>query len=247
MRDSETKYTVHHEGSIFMPVKTKATAEEKVRIVQLVKSGKLSQGMAADQLQVSKATVQRWISKYDAEGSLAFAAYEENRSYSPETKLQAVEDYLSGKGSQQTIAAKYGLRSKVQLERWIKMYNEGRNFGRKRSGGSRMTTSRKTTKEERITIVRDYLENGLSYGDAAQKYNVSYQQVYTWVKKYAELGEAGLEDRRGKRKADQEPRSELEEMKIRMAKLEHELYRTKVERDLLKKLEELERRDAFRK
>ena len=229
-----------------MPVKTKATAEEKVRIVQLVKSGKLSQGMAADQLQVCKATVQRWISKYDAEGSLAFAAHEENRSYSPETKLQAVEDYLSGKGSQQTIAAKYGLRSKVQLERWIKMYNEGRNFGRKRSGGSRMTTSRKTTKEERITIVRDYLENGLSYGDAAQ-YNVSYQQVYTWVKKYAEFGEAGLEDRRGKRKADQEPRSELEEMKIRMAKLEHELYRTKVERDLLKKLEELERRDAFRK
>jgi len=32
-----------------------------------------------------------------------------------------------------------------------------------------------------------------------------------------------------------------------MAKLEHELYRTKVERDLLKKLEGLERRDAFRK
>ena len=69
----------------------------------------------------------------------------------------------------------------------------------------------------------------------------------TWVKKYDEFGEAGLEDRRGKRKAEQEPRTELEEMKIKMAKLEHELYRTKVERDLLKKLEGLERRDAFRK
>lgn len=110
-----------------------------------------------------------------------------------------------------------------------------------------MTTSRKTTKDERIAIVRDCLESGNSYGETAQKHNVSYQQVYTWVKKYAEFGEAGLEDRRGKRKADQQPRSELEEMKIRMAKLEHELYRTKVERDLLKKLEELERRDAFRK
>ena len=32
-----------------------------------------------------------------------------------------------------------------------------------------------------------------------------------------------------------------------MAKLEQELYRTKVERDLLKKVEELERRDAYRK
>lgn len=32
-----------------------------------------------------------------------------------------------------------------------------------------------------------------------------------------------------------------------MAKLEHELYMTKMERDLLKKLEELERGDAYRK
>ena len=110
-----------------------------------------------------------------------------------------------------------------------------------------MTTSRKITKEERVAIVKDCLENGLSYGDTAKKHNVSYQQVYTWVKKYSELGEDGLDDRRGKRKAEQEPRSELEEMKIKMAKLEQELYRTKVERDLLKKVEELERRDAYRK
>ena len=230
-----------------MPVKPKMTAEEKVKIVKLVKSGKLSQRAAARQIGVSTATVQRWISKYDSEGSLAFAAYEHNRSYSSETKLQAVKDYLEGKGSLQTVAAKYKLRSVTQLIRWIRMYNEGRDFGQKGSGGRHMKRSRQTTKEERITIVKDCLYNGLSYTDAAKKHNVSYQQIYTWVKKYDEFGEAGLEDRRGKRKAEQEPRDELEEMKIKLAKLEHELYRTRVERDLLKKLEELERRDAFRK
>ena len=67
------------------------------------------------------------------------------------------------------------------------------------------------------------------------------------MKKYKELGESGLEDRRGKRTEDQEPRSAEEEMKIRIAQLEHELYMTKLERDLLKKLDELERRDAFLK
>ena len=56
-----------------------------------------------------------------------------------------------------------------------------------------------------------------------------------------------MEDRRGKRTADQEPRTEVEELKIKMAQLEHELYMTKMERDLLKKLKELERRDAFLK
>ena len=110
-----------------------------------------------------------------------------------------------------------------------------------------MKQGRETTQEERIAIVKDCLENGSNYGKTAIKYNVSYQQVYTWVKKFRELGEAGLEDRRGKRTADQDPRTELEELKIKMAQLEHELYMTKMERDLLKKLDELERRDVFRK
>lgn len=79
------------------------------------------------------------------------------------------------------------------------------------------------------------------------KHKVSYQQIYTWVKKFKQLGEAGLEDRRGKKTAAQEPRTELEEMKVRMAQLEHELYMTRMERDLLKKLDELERRNVFHK
>ena len=67
------------------------------------------------------------------------------------------------------------------------------------------------------------------------------------MKKYKELGEAGLEDRRGQRTAQQEPRTEAEELRVRIAQLEHELYITQVERDLLKKLEEIERREAYRK
>ena len=230
-----------------MPVKTKATADEKLRIVQLCESGELSQGAAAKQLGVSQTSVYQWVCQYRERGPSCFNALKQNQSYSPELKFQAVQACLTGQGSLQVIASRYGLRSKSQLQRWIRMYNEGRNFGQERSGGSRMTTSRKITKEERVAIVKDCLENGLSYGDTAKKHNVSYQQVYTWVKKYSELGEDGLDDRRGKRKAEQEPRSELEEMKIKMAKLEQELYRTKVERDLLKKVEELERRDAYRK
>ena len=80
-----------------------------------------------------------------------------------------------------------------------------------------MKTSRNTTKEERVQIVKECLENDCNYGETAIKYNVSYQQVYGWVKRFKELGEAGLEDRRGKRKVDQEPRSEVEELKIHPA------------------------------
>ena len=110
-----------------------------------------------------------------------------------------------------------------------------------------MKTSRTTTKEERIQIVRECIANGCNYGETAIKYNVSYQQVYTWTKKYEELGSVGLEDRRGKRTKDQEPRTELEELKIELAKVKHQLHLAEMERDLLKKLEEIERRDASQK
>ena len=61
------------------------------------------------------------------------------------------------------------------------------------------------------------------------------------------MGAAGLEDRRGKRLKDQIPRTREEELEIEVAKLKHELYLTQMERDLLKKLDEIERREAYRK
>ena len=227
--------------------KEKVTVEERIEAARTCADGRISQAEAARRLGVDKSTVREWVSRYKAGGALAFKEREHNTIYTEEVKAAAVREYLSGKGTLREIAAKYGLRSKTQLQNWIKVYNSGRDFGRKMSGGSRMKQGRETTQEEKLAIVKDCLENGSNYGETAIKYSVSYQQVYTWVKKFRKLGEAGLEDRRGKRIAAQEPRTELEEMKIKMAQLEHENYMLRMERDLLKKLDELERRDAFRK
>ena len=71
--------------------------------------------------------------------------------------------------------------------------------------------------------------------------------IYTWIKKFIELGEAGLEDRRGQRTVQQKARNPEEELRIRIAQLEHENYMLTMERDLLKKAEEYERRDASHK
>ena len=81
----------------------------------------------------------------------------------------------------------------------------------------------------------------------ALKYKVSYQQVRTWMLRFEELGEADLEDRRGKRKKDQMPRTELEKAQIEIERLKHQLYLAEMENRLLKKLDEIERREAFRK
>ena len=232
-----------------MSRKAKLTAEKKIAIIQGYLNGKISQTEASRIANVDRKTIRSWIRRYEMEGASGFLPYERNRKYSPELKLAAVLAYLRGAASQEEICKEYKIRSAKQLSCWIKVYNTHGDFNsvKHSGGGSYMKQGRDTTKEERLEIVKDCLASGKNYGEMALKYQVSYQQVRTWTLKYEELGEAGLEDRRGKRKKDQTPRTELEAAQIEIERLKHKLYLAELERDLLKKLDEIERRDAFRK
>ena len=228
--------------------KKKMEAAEKLELIQDYLSGKISLREAARRAGAANTSVKQWVDNYEAEGIAAFMPHKQ-RVYSPDLKRQAVQDYLSGKGSQSDISKKYGLRDRKQLRAWIKVYNTHGDFNsvKHSGGGSYMKQGRDTTQEERIQIVKDCLASGKNYGEMALKYKVSYQQVRTWTLRFEEMGEAGLEDRRGKRKKDQVPRTELEKAQIEIDQLKHKLYLAEMERDLLKKLDEIERGDAFRK
>ncbi|MBR4132341.1 MAG: transposase [Oscillospiraceae bacterium] len=228
-----------------MPNKQKVSAEKKVQIVREYLNDRISIAEAARRVGRDKETVKGWVNIYENEGASGFI-HQENRTYSVELKTAAVIDYHQGGGSLQTICRKYGIRDKHILRRWIKVYNAHGDFDSVKysGGGSYMRKARSTTQEERLQIVRECLESGKNYGEMALKYNVSYQQVRTWTLKFEELGEAGLEDRRGKRKKDQEPRTELEAAQIEIERLKHELYLANMENHLLKKLDEIVRRDA---
>lgn len=225
----------------------KTTVEERIKAAQEYIAGEGSYRAIGERYGVSKTSVEDWVSLYKHQGAQGFIEQEHNAAYSSELKRAAVEEYLNGSGSEKEIAAKYGLRSRKMLREWKKVYNSGGDFAHKMSGGSRMKRGRETTQEERIAIAKECLEHGNNYGEIAIKYNVSYQQVYGWTKKFKELGEKGLEDRRGKRIKDQDPRTELEAAQIEIEKLKHELYLMTMERDLLKKLEEIERGTAYLK
>lgn len=66
------------------------------------------------------------------------------------------------------------------------------------------------------------------------KYKVSYQQARAWALRFEKMGEAGLEDRCGRRKKDQVPKTELEKAQIEIEQLKHKLYLAEMESDLLK-------------
>ena len=217
-------------------------AEERIRIAKACINGETSAYAAADRIGVHSSVVDDWIRQYQEEGPEAFLPREEKRRYDPALKEAAVKAYLSSKGSLREICREYKIRDKKQLRSWIMVYNGHKDF-KKQTGGSRMTKGRETTQTERIAIAKACIANGKNYGEVAIQYNVSYQQARSWTLKYIEGGESALEDRRGQRKRDQQPRTELEQAQIEIEQLKHKLKMLEIENYLLKKLKEIEGRD----
>ena len=162
------------------------------------------------------------------------------KKYSKELKQEAIHAYLNGEGSLREISKKYGIVRCEQLRRWVLWYNGHKEIkGSSRAKGEiYMTKGRKTTQEERAEIVAYCIEHGKDYGLTVETYKVSYQQIYSWVKKYEEKGVNGLTDRRGKTKPESELTEEerlRQENKILHAKIKDQ----EMEIALLKKLREL--------
>lgn len=104
-----------------------------------------------------------------------------------------------------------------------------------------MTRGRQTTLAERIKIVEYCIDHDFDYNQAAKLFQVSYGQVYSWVKKYNERGVLALKDNRGKGKA-LEDMNEVERLQAENKLLEAKNRQLQMENDVLKKLEEIERR-----
>ena len=162
------------------------------------------------------------------------------KKYSAELKLQAVQDYLTDKGSLRQICRQYGIKDKRQLRNWISCYNGHKDF-KERSGARGeiyMTKGRNTTQEERAQIVAFCVEHGKDYALTVETYQVSYQQIYSWVRKYEASGVDGLVDRRGKTKPEDEL-TEAERLRQENRMLQAMLKDKEMEIALLKKLREL--------
>ena len=204
--------------------KRKITGNEKLNAVLRYLDGTTSQCQIACDLNVSLASVQQWISNYESMGADVFSM-KGNKKYSKELKIQAVEDYLAGLGSQIDICKKYGIRSKGKLHCWIKQYNGHEELKSSGTGGSTiMTKGRKTTFDERVEIVQYCIAHDHNYAEASEKYQVSYQQVRSYTVKYEAYGVEALRDNRGKRKS-QDKMSELE-----ILRAENKILRAEKER-----------------
>ena len=223
-----------------MSRRSKLTDEERIAAVQEYLDGKGSYAGIAKKYGINRERFRQMVIKAKADGIEAVKIRHKNRKYSTETKLKAVTEYLEGKCSQMEICAKYHISHDEVFRRWISCYNSGKDFKeRTRSKrGITMNKGRKTTQEERAEIVAFCIENSKDYGLAMEKYGVSYQQIYLWVRKYEEKGVEGLIDRRGKAKPEDEL-SEADRLRMENKILQAKLKDMEMENKLLKKLREV--------
>lgn len=223
----------------------KYAPEEKIKIVKEYLSGQSSlKEIGARYGYTSRkgfpGCYHRWIALYKEHGESAFY-HNGNACYSKEFKTRVAEEYIDGIASAVELTAKYKISNASLLLKWVELYNanrELRDYIPQREVYM-AEARRKTTIEERKEIVEYCLLHNRDYKGTASLYDVSYSQVYSWVRKYDATGEEGLSDKRGHHKTDDEI-DELERLKRENKRLKRQLEENDMLVQLLKKVKEFE-------
>jgi len=195
---------------------------------------------------IEASIIRRWGDAFDAFGEEGIEPHNcDLYNYSAEFKKKVVEEYLATSTSLKELAYKYKILASSSVGKWVRMYNNHEELKESRPKGDYLmikeSPTRKTTLEERIAIVEYCIAHSYDYAATAKEYNCSYGQVYSWAGKYTQNGISGLYDKRGRNKLNEEL-SEIEKLRAENRMLKAQSKQQKMEIDLLKKLEDIERR-----
>ncbi len=220
--------------------KPKYSSEFKIMIAEAYLNGEGGFQCTANKYGAGAASVQLWVRCYQHHGKSGFMKKPSNASYSSDFKRECAEAVITERFSVNEVIAKYNIPSRSVLQRWIQMYNANRELKDYKPIRGNYMAGRKTSFEERREIVEYCIGHNKDYKGAAAKFDVSYYQVYSWVKKYHASGEEGLSDKRGRHKPDEEV-DELERLRRENLRLKRQLEEKDMVVELLKKVKEFER------
>ncbi|KRK16603.1 putative transposase (putative) [Loigolactobacillus coryniformis subsp. coryniformis KCTC 3167 = DSM 20001] len=179
--------------------------------------------------------------RYQRDGIEGLEEAKKNIHYSKELKHTVVFAYLNGEGTLEEVADKYGLRNSTQAKVWVDKYNGDKPLTASPSRKQVPTMRKKTTFEERIEVVEYVVKHKHSYTEAAEHFQVSYQQARSWVLKAKNSGYEALVDNRGQHK-DESELTDLDKANLRIRQLEAELKDKELVEQFAKKLLELQRK-----
>lgn len=115
--------------------------------------------------------------------------FQAKMAYSPQAKLAVIKMHHDGM-SLREIENQFGI-DRNDIRDWLYRYE---NLGIEGLGRQKYNC---TTFETRCDAVRDYVEQGLTYRELSEKYDISRRQLRILMSKYRE---GGYEALRGKRR-----------------------------------------------
>jgi len=219
--------------------RSKYSAIEKLALINEFETSGQSYKTFSNRYGFSGKTLYRWQERYNRDGIKGLMEASKNHHYSKAFKLTVVHAFLSGEGTPQALTMKYGLRSETQVINWVSRYNRDKTVTASPSRKQVPTMAQKTTWEERIQVVEYITIHKHSYSEAAEHYQVSYQQARLWVLKAKDGGYEALKDNRGHRKPKQEL-TDLEKANLRIRQLEGQVADIQLLENFVKKYQELQ-------
>jgi len=221
--------------------RSRHTPTEKLALITDFENSSLSVKAFSKQHGLDEKTIKRWLLRFQRDGIKGLTEASKNQRYSQQFKINLVRAYLNGEGTIDELSYKNGLRSLTQLQNWIIQYNRDQTVTASPSRKQAPTMSRKTTFKERIEIVEWIAKGNHSYSEAAEHFNVSYQQARLWAIKAKEKGYEALVDNRGHHKSEAEL-TDIDKANLRIRQLESQIKDQKLLEEFVKKYQELQRR-----
>lgn len=231
--------------------KLKFSKEVKIEACEKYINGHSSFDSIAKEVGCNRELLRQWYLKYTIHGSSVFDHSNRNRSYTKDFKLSVVSLYLSGKYSYPDLAAKYNIIDST-IRKWVNKYYNGIELSNYDPKGEVYTMkSQNTTFEQRLEIVKWVILNDMNYKEAASKFAINYANVYKWTKSYLKDGVEALKyKKRGpksKTSVDKSSLTELEKLKLELERERALRKRREFELEVLKKKEEIEKKNRYQK
>jgi len=157
------------------------------------------------------------------------------KKYSFEFKMKIVNEYLDGKGSQNSIARKYNVDD-GSVNKWIRYYKV---HGESILKNTEIEESHSV--KSKLHAIELYKTSDISYNELAVQLGIkSHNSIRQWVKNYDAKGIEGISRTRSapSKMAKKEDYSPEEKQEIK--ELKEKLLKSEIERKFLKELWSLE-------
>ena len=154
-----------------------------------------------------------------------------NLKHSYSDKIKVVELHNQGYGST-TISKRLNINSKV-VDTWLRLYRS------KGLSGFEKQANRLYSIEFKESVVRDVLNNCLSFPSVALKYAIDQSTAFRWVQLVKEEGFNSLKETKQGRPANDMGRPKKKQPETELEKLEEELRYLRAENAYLKKVRAL--------